>query len=137
MEIGGAQLLRQKSKVDGNKPHINIANEDITEAEVAMAKAEKDSMKPKSFMRTDSAALEEVITELADLDGQLETLMMFVLELRKKVETARTAADNSKEDLDSLKVESDARDQEIEAFRKKEVYFILSLHFHGRCDITL
>ena len=62
---------------------------------------------------------------------------MFILELREKVETTQTGADNSKEDLGSLKVELDAKDQEIKAFRKKEVYFILSLHFRGRCDITL
>ena len=125
LEIGGAQLLHQKSKVDGIKLHINIANEEITKAEVAKAKAEKDSVKLESSVRTNSAALEEVNTELADLDDQLETLTTFVVELRKKVEAAQTAADNSKEDLDSLKVELDAKDQEIEAFRKKEVYFIL------------
>ncbi|KAH9011787.1 SMCs flexible hinge [Lactarius pseudohatsudake] len=40
LDIGGSQLLAQRSKVDGLKLHIDIANEGITKAEVAMAKAE-------------------------------------------------------------------------------------------------
>ena len=124
LDIGGTQLRTQKSKVDGIKLHINLANDEITKAEVAKAKAEKDSVKLESSIKTNSAALEEVNTELVDLEEQLKTLSSFVLELRRKVEAAQTAAENSKEDLDSLKVELDAKDQEIEAFRKKEVYFI-------------
>ena len=42
IEIGGSKLLAQKSKVDGIKTHINIAMDELTKAEVAKAKAEKD-----------------------------------------------------------------------------------------------
>jgi len=38
-------FLTQKSKVDGIRLHINLANDEITKAEVAKAKAEKDSVK--------------------------------------------------------------------------------------------
>jgi structural maintenance of chromosome 4 len=135
LEIGGAQLLTQKSKVDSIKLHINLANDKTTKAEVAKAIAEKDSVKLASSIKTNLAALEEVNAELADLDTQLETLTPFIVELWRKVEAAQSAAENSKEDLDSLKVELDAKDQEIEAFRKKEVCFIPFSLFSWKIDV--
>ncbi|RDB19364.1 Structural maintenance of chromosomes protein 4 [Hypsizygus marmoreus] len=121
LDIGGARLLTQKSKVDGIKLHITLANDEITKAEVAKAKAEKDSVKLDSSIKSNTTAVEDVDTELKELNGQLEQLETYVTELRTKVEAAQTAAENSKEDLDELKTELDAKDQEIEAFRRKEM----------------
>ncbi|KAH8994558.1 hypothetical protein EDB92DRAFT_1943867 [Lactarius akahatsu] len=45
LNIGGSQLLAQKSKVDGLKLHIDITNGGITKAEVAMVKAERELVK--------------------------------------------------------------------------------------------
>lgn len=121
LEIGGAKLLTQKSKVDGIRLHINLANDEITKAEVAKAKAEKDSVKLDASIEASTAAVEEVDGELEELTGQLEELVQYVTELRTKVEAAQSAAENSKEDLETLKTELDTKDEEIQAFRKKEV----------------
>ncbi|GLB43651.1 putative SMC proteins Flexible Hinge domain containing protein [Lyophyllum shimeji] len=121
LDIGGSRLLKQKSTVDGIKLHITLANEEITKAEVAKAKAEKDSTKFDSAIKTNTAALEEAETELADLDAHLGELTAYVTKLRSKVEDAQEAAENSKDDLDRRKLELDAKDQEIEQFRQKEM----------------
>jgi structural maintenance of chromosome 4 len=121
LDIGGAKLLTQKSKVDGIRLHINLANDEITKAEVAKAKAEKDTIKHKGTLETNGAALKEVEAELEELSGQLEECVRYLRDLRTKVEAAQAAAENSKEDLDNLKTELDTKTEEIQAFRQKEV----------------
>lgn len=131
LDIGGARLLTQKSKVDGIKLHINLANDEITKAEVAKAKAEKDSAKLDTSIDANKTALEEVETELANLNNQLGELTGFVTELRRQVEEAQAAAENSREDLETLKAELDEKDQQIQAFRQKEVgEFSFAWTFH-------
>src|ERR1700722_8427183 len=75
LDIGGARLLTQKSKVDGFRLHINVANDEITKAEVAKAKAEKDTVKFEHTIHTiqsNATGLQEVEAEVANLDSQLE-----------------------------------------------------------------
>jgi structural maintenance of chromosome 4 len=121
LDIGGARLLSQKSKVDGILLHINLANDEITKAEVAKAKAEKDSVKLRGTVEANSVAMKDVDAELAELNEQLEECAGYVRELRTKVEAAQAAAENSKDDLDNLKAELDTKTEEIQAFRQKEV----------------
>jgi structural maintenance of chromosome 4 len=121
LDIGGAKLLTQKSKVDGIRLHINLANDEITKAEVAKAKAEKDTTKFDSTIETNKASLDEVEGELGDLMSQLEECVQYVTELRSQVEAAQAAAEHSKDDLESLKSELDTKTEEIQAFRQKEV----------------
>lgn len=128
LDIGGAKLLTQKSKVDGIRLHINLANDEITRAEVAKAKAEKDSVKLRGTIEHSGAALKEVEAELEELNTQLEECREYVKDLRVKMEAAQAAAENSKDDLDHLKAELDARTEEIQAFRQKEVSFHPQTH---------
>jgi structural maintenance of chromosome 4 len=121
LDIGGARLLTQKSKVDGIKLHINLANDEITKAEVAKAKAEKDSAKLDTSIDANKLAMQELETELTNLNNQLGSLTSFVTELRGQVEEAQAAAENSREDLETLKAELDEKDQQIQQFRQKEV----------------
>lgn len=121
LDIGGSKLLTQKSKVDGIKLHIGIANDEITKAEVAKAKAIKDEAKLKASLESNTVSLEEVDAVLKKLETDLEELTEYVTELRNKVEDAQAAAESSKEDLQTLKKDLDAKDQEIEKFRQKEV----------------
>lgn len=113
--------MTQKSKVDGIRLHINLANDEITKAEVAKAKAEKDTTKFDSTIETNRASLDEVEGELGDLTSQLEECVQYVTELRSQVEAAQAAAEHSKDDLESLKSELDTKTEEIQAFRQKEV----------------
>ncbi|KAF8274355.1 RecF/RecN/SMC [Lactarius quietus] len=121
LDIGGSRLLAQKSKVDGLKLHINIANEEITKAEVAMAKAEKDSIKFKGSIGTNRRSLEDVEAELEKLSESLQEVKDYVADIRAKVEAAQAEVENSKDDLENLKTELDEKTEEIQAFRKKEV----------------
>ncbi|PSR72085.1 hypothetical protein PHLCEN_2v12066, partial [Hermanssonia centrifuga] len=121
LDIGGARLLSQKSKVDGIRLHINLANDEITKAEVAKAKAEKDVAKLKSAIDTNRASLEEVDNEVEDLTQKLDEVTQYVDEIREEVQRAQAAAENSKEDLDTLKEDLDEKNQAIQAFRQKEM----------------
>ncbi|KAG6860855.1 hypothetical protein C0995_006719 [Termitomyces sp. Mi166 len=121
LDIGGSRLLKQKSTVEGIKLHINLANDEITKAEVAKAKAAKDLTRCETAIQSNTISFQEAEAELEELDGTLEELTTYVNQLRAKVEDAQEAANSSKEDLDNLKAEVDAKDQEIEEFRKKEL----------------
>ncbi|KAI0783153.1 RecF/RecN/SMC N terminal domain-containing protein [Abortiporus biennis] len=121
MEIGGARLLGQKSKVDSARLHISVANDEITKAEVAKAKAEKDSNKLESTIASNEAALETVENEVKELDEELADVTEYINQIRSKVEDAQAAAENSKEDLENLKAELDTKTEEIQAFRQKEM----------------
>ncbi|KAH9178187.1 hypothetical protein EDB89DRAFT_2063979 [Lactarius sanguifluus] len=67
LDIGGSQLLAQRSKVDGLKLHIDITSEGIIRAEVAMTKAEKDLVKLEGSIARNQQSLEGVEIELEKL----------------------------------------------------------------------
>ena len=121
LDIGGSRLLAQKSKVDGLKLHINLANDEITRAEVAKAKAEKDSVKLQGSIAGNQQGLMEVEAELEKLNESLQEVKDYVADIRAKVEAAQAEVENSKDDLENLKVELDQKTEEIQAFRTKEV----------------
>ncbi|KAI0275213.1 RecF/RecN/SMC N terminal domain-containing protein [Gloeopeniophorella convolvens] len=121
LDIGGSRLLAQKSKVDGLKLHINLANDEITRAEVAKAKAEKDSVKLEGSIATDQRGLKGIEAELENLNEQLQEVKEYVADIRTKVDAAQAEAENSKDNLESLKAELDEKREEVQAFRAKEV----------------
>ncbi|THH32819.1 hypothetical protein EUX98_g1311 [Antrodiella citrinella] len=121
LEIGGSRLLAQKSKVDGIRLHINLANDEITKAEVAKAKAEKDSVKLQNSLETNQASLADAQHDIEELEAQLTQCNEYVDEVRSKVDAAKAAEENSKDDLDNLKAELDQKTEEIQAFRQKEM----------------
>ena len=121
LDIGGSRLLAQKSIVDGLKLHINLANEEITKAEVAMAKAEKDSVKFEGSTASNRQSLEEVEVELEKLIESLQEVKDYVADIRAKVDAAQAEVENSKDDLKNLKAELDEKTEEIQAFRATEV----------------
>ncbi|KAF8167274.1 RecF/RecN/SMC [Crassisporium funariophilum] len=120
LDIGGSKLLAQKSKVEGIRLHISLANEEITKAEVALTKAKKDSVKYEASVELNSKALTEVQNELEELEEEIKELVSYVSDLREKVETAQAAAENSKDDLENLKAELDEKEEKIAEFRSRE-----------------
>lgn len=133
LKIGGSRLLAQKSLVDGIRTHINIANDELTKAEVAKAKAEKDLAKYESSILNNQATLDEANAELEKFSNDIKTVTEEIEDIRGNVEQAREAAENSKEDLDNLKAELEEKSEGILAFRKREVgvchsdkYFLLN-----------
>ena len=128
LDVGGAKLLSQKSKVDGIKLHINLAMDEITKAEVNKAKAEKDSVRHAKAIETQTSALQEVDEELEELNAKLNEVNEFVTETQSKVDAAQAAADNAKDDLENLKSELDAKTEQIQKFRQREVRVNLRLN---------
>lgn len=125
LDIGGSKLLTQKSKVEGIRLHINLTNDEITKAEVALQKATKDVAKLETSIENNSNTLAEVEKELTELVEAISELETYVADLREKVESAQAAAENSKEDLESLKAELDEQEARIAEFRSREVYFVV------------
>lgn len=123
LDIGGARLLSQKSKVDGLKLHITVANDELTKAEVAKQKAEKDSAKFSKAVESNRESLEEAEKEFDELKDQVDECARYVEEIQSKVDDAKQAEDNSKEDLQRLKIELDEKTEQIRGFKKKEVWF--------------
>ncbi|KAH9980780.1 RecF/RecN/SMC protein [Russula compacta] len=121
LDIGGSRLLAQKSKVDGLRLHISLGSDEITKAEVAKAKAEKDTVKLESTIAGHQQGLMEAEAELEKLDESLQEVKEYVADIRAKVEAAQAEVENSKDDLESLKIELDEKTEEIQAFRAKEV----------------
>ena len=119
LDIGGARLLTGKSKVDGLHLHISLANDAITKAELAKAKAEKDVKKLEGVITVNSASLAEITQDLQALEEKLEECVQYVEEIRSKVADAQTAAEDSKDDLENLKAELDEKTDKIQAFRGK------------------
>lgn len=131
LEIGGSRLLKQQSTVDGIKLHINLANDEITKAEVAKAKAEKDVVKHTSAIAGNATAVAEADKEIQQLQTQIEEVNEYLEELKTKVEAAQAAAENSKDDLDALKTQLEAKRDEIQEFRKKQVSGVDVEREHG------
>ncbi|KAI0053392.1 hypothetical protein FA95DRAFT_740223 [Auriscalpium vulgare] len=127
LEIGGAKLLKQRSTVEGLKLHIEIATNEITKAEVAKDKAERDSVKLSNAMKTHTAGLEESEAELTQLNQQKEEVSSTLSELRSRVEEAQAAAENSKDDLETLKADLDEKTEGIQEFKKKEMELMQKL----------
>ena len=121
LEIGGSRLLTQKSKVEGIKLHIKLANDEITKAEVAHSKAEKDFAKGEAAIESNKALLDEADSEIEELSGELEELEKYVTKLRAKVEDAQSAVDHEKDDLEGLKAQLDDKEEQIQGFRQREV----------------
>ncbi|KAH8993877.1 SMCs flexible hinge [Lactarius hatsudake] len=78
LDIGGSRLLAQKSKVDGLKLHIDVANKELTKAEVAMAKAERDSVKFERSIASNWRSLAGVEIELGKLSELLQWVRDYV-----------------------------------------------------------
>ncbi|KAF8910222.1 hypothetical protein CPB84DRAFT_1764970 [Gymnopilus junonius] len=121
LEIGGSKLLSQRSKVDGLRLHMKLANDEITKAEVAKTKADKDSKKLETNIANNSKAFEEADAEMEELDAEMKKVANHIAELKEEVESAQAAAENSKEDLDNLKAQLDEQEARIAKFRQKEL----------------
>lgn len=109
--------------MDGIRLHINLANEEITKAEVAKAKAERDSKKLATSLESNTASLEEISEDLETLESSLEEVNQYVQKLQSTVRDAQAAEENQKDALETLKTQLDEKTDEIQAFRKKEARF--------------
>ncbi|KAK0465948.1 RecF/RecN/SMC N terminal domain-containing protein [Desarmillaria tabescens] len=120
LEIGGAKLLAQRSKVDGIKLHLGLANDEITKAEVAKKKAQNDVARLTASLDTNLVSQKEVEEELENLDAELEEVRAYVANLSAKVAKAKEAEDTMADDLQKLKEELDETLELVQGFIQRE-----------------
>lgn len=128
LDIGGSKLLAQKAKVDGIKLHLQLASDEITKAEVAKARAQKDLQKLASGLKAHEKSLAEAESDLAELEEQWAECARVLKEMREKVEEAQAAAESAKEDLDGIKQDLDEKQAKLRKFREREVCCWKALH---------
>ena len=121
LEAGGVRLRTQKSKVDGIKEMIELGSERTTKAEVAKAKAEKDITKLEKAIATNTASLEGMEDELAELLETIRSRSATLESERSKVEEAQEAMEAKREAKDEVKSQLDSHAGSANAFRKLEV----------------
>lgn len=121
LEIGGTRLRSQKAKVDGMKEMIDLANDQITKAEVGRAKAEKDVEKYGHSIEHAETQLGEMKAEVDELDSVLATCQEDMNGVREKVEMAQGIAEQHSDELEEMKAELDEKQVLINKFRQKEV----------------
>lgn len=135
LEIGGSRLLKQKSTVEGISLHIQLANDEITKAEVAKAKAEKDAAKYTTSIATLEASLAEARRDVEKLTQDIDECVEYINEIKEQVALAQDAAESAREELDSLKADLDEKSDKIQEFRQLEVRVpVYNVHFHADLD---
>lgn len=124
LEIGGAKLLAQRSKVDGIKLHLGLANDEITKAEVAKKRAQNDVARLTASLDTNIISQKELEEELEKLDGELKEVREYVANLSANVAKAKEAEETMAEDLQKLKEELDETLELVQGFIQREVWFL-------------
>ncbi|KAK9365403.1 RecF/RecN/SMC [Lipomyces kononenkoae] len=132
MEIGGVKLRIQKAKVDGILQQIEIRNDRITMAEMAKAKAEKESAKERTSLANAEKELAEVEVELKSVQVDLANVENAVREHEQVSNQAAFVMEERQEKLKELKEDLDARMKEINAFKKAEVEIRNKIEAHEK-----
>ncbi|KAK9239271.1 RecF/RecN/SMC [Lipomyces kononenkoae] len=132
MEIGGVKLRIQKSKVDGILQQIEIRNDRISMAEMAKAKAEKESVKESTAVTNAEKELAEVEIELKSVQMDLVNVENSVREHEQVSNQAGFVMEERQEKLKELKEDLDARMKEINAFKKAEVEIRNKIEAHEK-----
>ncbi|KAF7321342.1 SMC hinge domain-containing protein [Mycena kentingensis (nom. inval.)] len=118
---GGSKFLTQKSRVDGIRLHINLANDEITKAEVARTKADKDVTKLSKAIETDETSRDEAKVEVDELNDVIAQLQTQIDNSAEGVKEAKIEAEASKDNLDEIKQNLDQKEEGVQAFKQKEL----------------
>lgn len=89
MEVGGVRLRAQKAKVDGLKEQIGTLAEEISNAEVARSKAEKQKMKHQKAFEDDQKGIGIAAEELEQLREEITTQATDAAGSKQKVQEAQ------------------------------------------------
>ncbi|KAK0477734.1 hypothetical protein EDD18DRAFT_1377973 [Armillaria luteobubalina] len=120
LEIGGAKLLVQHSKVDSIKLHLGLTNDEITKGEVAKKRAQNDITRLTASLDANLVMQKELQEELEKLDGELKEVREYVANLSTNVAKAKEAEETMAEDLQKLKEELDETLELVQGFIQRE-----------------
>lgn len=121
LEVGGVQFRAAQSKYMTTKGLLDLANDAITKAEVGQAKAQHDVEKFQKAIKSNTAKIEDVETELETVEAELKEAMDILAKVRASVEEAQDKGDQVKENLAESKAKLDEATAEINTFRKQQM----------------
>ncbi|KAK0477149.1 RecF/RecN/SMC N terminal domain-containing protein [Armillaria luteobubalina] len=120
LEIGGVKLLVQRSKVDGIKLHLGLANDEITKGKVAKKRVQNNITRLTASLDVNLVTQKELQEELEKLDGELKEVREYVANLSTNVAKAKEAEETMAEDLQKLKEELDETLELVQGFIQRE-----------------
>lgn len=121
LEVGGVKLRALQSKVANTRGLIDLGGDNLTKAEVAQAKAERDAEKLSKSIAANTAKLEEMDGELATIEGEWKACSNDLETIRSKVEEAQNSLEAVQDTLTEAKNELEEKSSSINAFRALEV----------------
>jgi len=130
LAVGGIELRKQQSKVDGINQMIELENDKVTKAEVGVNKARKDIEKHTKVLDASQKELKDIEVALEKLKEDLQMIANDVASVRQLVKEAQDQFEEQKEKLDAIKTELDEKLELTRSFRKRVVSVIVT--FKGR-----
>jgi structural maintenance of chromosome 4 len=126
LAIGGIELRKQQSKVDGINNMIELENDKVTKAEVGVNKARKDIEKHTRVLDTSQKELKDIEVVLEKLKDDLRRIANDVASVRQLVKEAQDKFEEQKEKLDAIKADLDEKLELTRNFRKRVVSAIVN-----------
>lgn len=130
LAVGGIELRKQQSKVDGINQMIELENDKVTKAEVGVNKARKDIEKHTKVLDTSQKESKDIELVLEKLRDDLQMIATDVASVRQLVKEAQEKFEEQKEKLDVIKTELDEKLELTRSFRKRVVSTTVT--FKGR-----
>lgn len=121
LAVGGIELRKQQSKVDGINQMIELENDKVTKAEVGVNKARKDIEKHAKVWDTSQKELKDFEVVLEKLKADLQVIANDVASVRQLVKEAQDKFEEQKERLDVIKAELDEKLELTRSFRIRVV----------------
>src|SRR5258706_5462828 len=118
LAVGGIELRKRQSKVDGINKMIELENDKVTKAEVGVNKARKDIEKHAKVLDASQKELKDIELVLEKLKDDLQLIANDVSSVRQLVKEAQDKFEEQKEKLDAIKTELDEKLELTRNFRK-------------------
>ncbi|KAI9594810.1 hypothetical protein BDF19DRAFT_96626 [Syncephalis fuscata] len=121
MEVGGVRLRSQKAKVENIKEQMESCNEQSVRAQVSRTKAEKDGNKAEQAVASNTAELEAIAQEIADIEQKINDKTSAALEVRQRCDEAKALMEDKDEQLAEMKQRVEEQQDQVKQLRLKEV----------------
>lgn len=132
LEVGGVKLRALQSKVGNTKNLIELAGENMTKAEVAQAKAERDSEKLEKALAGSAEKLKELETELVTIEADWKGCSNDLRTIETKVNEAQVGMEAVQDTLTEAKQELEEKTASINSFRALELEISQKMEEQGK-----
>ena len=121
LEVGGVKLRALQSKVTNTRSLIDLAGDNLTKAEVAKAKAERDTEKLDKSLIADADKMNELEMELETIEVDWKACVSDLQTIQSKVDEAQIGMESVQDILVEAKKELEDKTTSINSFRALEV----------------